>query len=251
MAAVRERMRRCGLILVGHGSSGCTGPNELLDRQAASIARRGLVAEAHALALHGMRSPAAVLERLGPREAFVLPLFMSPGQIVREKIPKALGLNGAVTRVNGRTLRLCPPIGVHPRLMDLVADRVMDHLSEAGFAAADTTVLLIGHGSTANTASREATELQASRVRKRRRFRAVETAFLQQPPGLAEVIGGLSEPVVAMGLFATNGRHSTDEIEEIIVHAASPKITYLGAVGGHDGILEVIEWAIADTITQA
>ncbi len=250
-AADRERLRRCGLILVGHGSSRCAGPNELLDRQAAAIARRGFVAEAHALALHGARSPEAVLARLEAREALVLPLFMSPGQIVREKIPKVLGLNGAVTRVNGRTLHLCPPIGIHPKLTDLIAGQVMDHLTAAGFAAADTTVLLIGHGSKTTPASREAAELQASRVRATRRFRAVKTAFLEESPSLADVISGLREPVVAMGLFATTGRHSTSEIEEIIKHAASPKIAYLGAVGGHDGILDVIEWALADCMTGA
>jgi len=137
-------------------------------------------------------------------------------------------------------MHLCPPIGLDPGLAGLIAKRAGERLGERGISAGDASLLLIGHGSPNGSESRQATEAQASRVRKMAVFNKVETAYLEEPPALADVLETLSGPVAAVALLATQGPHARDDIGRLIADDGVEDTVYIGAIGGDEAIPELI-----------
>lgn len=231
---------RSALILVGHGSVRCPGPGRQLERHAEALARRGLFAEVRTATLFGGSPPSDALRSVESESVYVMPMFMCNGQYTQDRVPEAFGLSAATARSNGRRMHLCPPIGLAPGLARLIAERAAERLAERGISAGDATLLLIGHGSPNGSASRQATETQASRVRKTAVFDKVETAYLEEPPALAEVLATLSGPVAAVALLATRGPHARDDIGRLIEDDGVSDIVHIGAIGGDEAIPELI-----------
>jgi len=231
--------RRSALILVGHGSVRCPGPGQQLERHAEALARHGLFAEVRTATLFGDRPPGEALRSVESESVYVMPMFMCNGQYTQDKVPEAFGLSTAA-RTNGRRMHVCPPIGLDPGLARLIARRATERLAERGISAGDATLLLIGHGSPTGSASRQATEAQASWVREMDVFDKIETAYLEEPPALADVLETLSGPVAAVALLATQGPHARDDIGRLIADDGVADIVYIGAIGGDEAIPELI-----------
>ncbi len=232
--------RRSALILVGHGSVRCPGPGQQLERHAEALARRGLFAEVRTATLCGGRPPGEALRSVESESVYVMPMFMCNGQYTQDRVPEAFGLSAATDRSNGRRMHLCPPIGLDPGLARLIARRATERLAERGIFAGHATLLLIGHGSPTGSASRQATEAQASRLRDMGMFDKIETAYLEEPPALAEVLETLSGPVAAVALLATQGPHAREDIGRPIADDGVADIAYIGAIGGDAAIPELI-----------
>ena len=236
--------RRSALILVGHGSVRCSGPGRQLERHAKALARRGLFAEVRTATLHGGPPPGEALRSIESESVYVMPMFMCNGQYIRDRMPEAFGLSAATAqtdaRTNGRTVHLCPPIGLDPGLAGLIAKRATERLAERGISSGDANLLLIGHGSPTGSASRHATEAQALRVREMDVFDRVETAYLEEPPALSDVLETLSGPVAAVALLATQGPHAREDIGRLIADDGIAEIVYIGAIGGDEGIPDLI-----------
>jgi sirohydrochlorin cobaltochelatase len=228
------------LILVGHGSVRCSGPGRQLERHAEALARRGLFAEVRTATLHGGPPPGEALRSIESESVYVMPMFMCNGRYIQDRMPEAFGLSAASARTNGRTVHLCPPIGLDPGLAGLIARRATERLAERGISSGDANLLLIGHGSPTGSASRHATEAQAIRVREMDVFGKVETAYLEEPPALADVMEALSGPVAAVALLATQGPHAREDICRLIADDGIAEIVYIGAIGGDEAIPELI-----------
>jgi sirohydrochlorin cobaltochelatase len=232
--------RRSALILVAHGSNRCPGPGQQLERHAQALARRGLFAEVRTATLQGGRPPGEALRSIASERVFVMPMFMCNGQYIRDKVPEAFGLTSVATRPNGRTVHLCPPIGLEPGLAALAARRATECLEDLGVSAGEAALLLIGHGSPNGSASRQATESQALRIRGMGVFDRVVTAYLEEPPALADVLPALSGPVAAVALLAAHGPHAREDIGRPIADGGGRDVAYIGAIGGDEAIPEVI-----------
>jgi sirohydrochlorin cobaltochelatase len=236
--------QQSALIIVGHGSAGNPRANRVLVEHAEALARRRLFAEVHATALHGgMPAPSQILSGIRTRRAYIVPLLMCDGRTAQDDMPSAFGLTGPTAAADAAALPaalLCPPVGTHPQVADLITRRVLERLALLGLAAGDTAVLLVGHGSPNNSASQAATEAQAERVRRQGLFRDVVTAYLEQPPLLAEVLHAVAPPLAVVGLFAAPGVHATHDVETAIAARGGTGISYLGAIGGDEQIAEII-----------
>jgi sirohydrochlorin cobaltochelatase len=232
--------RRSALILVAHGSNRCPGPGQQLERHAHALARRGLFAEVCTATLQGGRSPGEALRSVESERVYVMPMFMCNGQYTRDRVPEAFGLLGAADRPNGRMVHLCPPIGLDPGLAVLASRRATERLDDIGISAAGATLLLIGHGSPTSSASRQATESQALRIRGTGAFSRVETAYLEEPPAFVDVLSALSGSVVVVALLAAQGPHAREDIGRLIAEDGRRDVAYIGAIGGDEAIPEVI-----------
>ena len=71
-------------------------------------------------------------------------------------------------------------------------------------------------------------------------FNKVETAYLEEPPALADVLETLSGPVAAVALLATQGPHARDDIGRLIADDGVEDTVYIGAIGGDEAIPELI-----------
>ena len=228
------------MILVGHGSVRCPGPGQQLERHAGALARPALFAEVRTATLFGGPPPGEALRSVDSESVYVMPMFMCNGQYVQDRVPEAFGLSAATARGNGRRTHVCPPIGLDPGLAGLIAKRAAERLAERGISAGDAALLLIGHGSPTGSASRQATEAQALWVREMAVFDKVETAYLEEPPALVDVLETLSGPVAAVALLATQGPHARDDIGRLIADDGVADIVYIGAIGGDEAIPELI-----------
>ncbi len=228
------------MILVGHGSVRCPGPSQQLERHAEALSRRGLFAEVRTATLYGGSLPGKTLRSIESESVYVMPMFMCNGQYSQDRVPEAFGLSAAPAGSNGRKMHLCPPIGLDPGLAGLIARRATESLAERGISTGDARLLLIGHGSPNGSASRQATEAQALRVREMDVFDEVETAYLEEPPALADVLETLSGPVAAVALLATQGPHAREDIGRLIDDVGMAEIVYIGAIGGDEAIPELI-----------
>lgn len=132
----------------------------------------------------------------------IYPLFMAGGWFVNSEMPRRLTAAG----VEGYAV--LPPLGFDPALPALGADLARAAAATAGLDPADTTLVVVGHGSSKSSASADATRAFAAALPPG--FARVLTVFLEEPPHLADVAP--DGPAVCLPFFATNGSHTTDDI---------------------------------------
>jgi sirohydrochlorin cobaltochelatase len=158
--------------------------------------------------LNGTPSVTDALVSLTSHVVHVVPFFMEEGWFVREVIPRALG-DGS-----GHELRYHSPVGVHPAVAKLVAERVRQ---TCGAAAAQFSVLLVGHGSARAPGRQMALHRHAEVLRARERFGGVRAAFLEEQPLVAEaLLEWRAVPVALVGCFAGEGGHVRNDLPALI-----------------------------------
>lgn len=175
-------------------------------------------------------------------EVIVVPVLISDGYFVREVIPREMGLTGRVTRAGGRCIRYADPIGAHPALASVIAQRA----EEAGADARDGLAVL-GHGTPRNPQSAANVFLQANYLTQMDPAREVAAMFIDQEPNMRDLFRILTaQSVVVVPLFVANGWHVGETIPEDLAldgRATSRdgrNVRYAAAVGTHPRVAEVI-----------
>lgn len=118
---------------------------------------------------------------------------------------------------------------------------------------AQSTLVLVAHGSTANDGSGAAVELQAAALRERHIFADVQAAFWKQPPFLADVVPqAATSLVIVVPFFISAGFFSETVIPQAlglsmdgsptgrIRRQAARVLCYGQPVGTHDRMTEVV-----------
>ena len=98
------------------------------------------------------------------REIFVVPNFISEGYFTRTVIPREMGLTGAVTVRDGRTIKYCEPAGKHPGMTELLLNEARS--VAPGVPPEETSLLIVGHGTGLDPNSAEAARRQAALIAK-------------------------------------------------------------------------------------
>lgn len=177
----------------------------------------------------------------------LVPLFMSEGYFTGTVIPREMRLEGSPTRRGHQSIQITRPVGVHPRLADVVLERAKETglPSSAGLA-------ILGHGTERNPQSAKTVREQAERVRSAGAFHRVETIFLDQAPGLDQLPVLFPDgDVIVVPLFMAEGWHVDDTIpEDLGLHAPSngPRIHYTPPVGTHPVLQQVILDLVEETM---
>jgi sirohydrochlorin cobaltochelatase len=237
---VTEPSARAGaIILVGHGTANEAAQSGLARHAATLIGSEGF-AEVHVAMLHGPGPrPGEVLGRMARRPVFVVPVMMCDGMAAERAVAAAFGTEDS-------EVHFCPPVGMHPRLTALIADRAACTAEGLRVRPAETALLLIAHGSLRHPASEDAACRQAAALQGTGVFAEVAVAFLEQPPRVPIVLRRLNRPVVAVGLFAVAGHHAMSDVTAAIAAAGRHDVAYLGPIGADPDIASVIASMIAD-----
>lgn len=221
-------------MLCAHGARGGLVEAPL---HAARIARLGRFAEVRVASLTGGPSLSAVVEGLRAEEAYVVPLLMAEGYTSAEILPRALAgrPSGAPRAI------LCRPIGSHPRMADLVAQAATATCRARGWSAGETALVVLGHGTPRNAQSTGTALRHAACLARDGRFARVETAFLEQAPGLPEILDACAgcAGTVVVGLFADRGVHADQDVPGIL-EGFGARVAYAGPVGALPDIAELI-----------
>ena len=111
------------LILVGHGSARLPDSAAPILALADQLRRRGPWREVEAVFMKQSPGLDGALGRVSAATVVVVPVFAGKGYYTDQLIPHAMGLDGPVTRRDGRTILYTPPAGTHPRIPALLTAR--------------------------------------------------------------------------------------------------------------------------------
>jgi sirohydrochlorin cobaltochelatase len=111
----------------------------------------------------------------------------------------------------------------------------------------NTTLIIVGHGSTENPDSSEPTQEHADTIREQGIFDEVRCAFWKEEPALREVLYGIkSSNIVVVPNFISEGYFTQKviprelELTGRITHRGSQNIFYADPVGSHPSMTEAL-----------
>ena len=180
-------------------------------------------------------------------EVFVVPMFMGEGYFTDRVLPRELGLDGQITIRDGLRIHYCPPVGRNRRMAQLVLDRAEEAVSLSREAQAETTLVVVGHGTDRHPRSADTTRSVVGELREKGPYARVVPAFLDQEPALARVLQEDPGPnIIVVPFFVSAGWHVGTTIprdfpvERRVVETTQRRTWYAEPVGTHDGMVEVV-----------
>jgi sirohydrochlorin cobaltochelatase len=207
------------LLIVGHGSTVNPSSSSPTLTHAAAIRRRGIFADVACCfwkeepslrdALFFFRDPAI-------RNVYVVPNFISEGYFTRAVIPRELELTGAETeRRNGQVWKYCEPVGNHESMTAHLLERARE--IAPGVPEAETSLLIVGHGTSLNDNSAVAAKEQAEKIRALGRYADVLNVYMEEAPLVADWLHLTKMPnVVVVPFFISDGLHSYEDIPALL-----------------------------------
>lgn len=230
------------LIIAGHGSHLDANSSEPFHRLAAAIRARNAFDAVSVAFWKEEPSFARALDAVTDPDVVIVPVFISTGYFTNTVLPREFRLDGPLTIRGNQRIRYTPPVGVHPRLADVIIQRALD----AGAGPGDALVVL-GHGTRRDSRSEENVYAMAERVAARRTFAEWGVAFIDQDPGMDSILERFrSRRIFIVPLFIAEGWHVGQTIpadlalegprtsrDDRIVHYTPP-------VGTHPALADVV-----------
>jgi len=207
------------LLIAGHGSTVNPDSSAPTLMHAAEIRRRGIFAEVACCfwkeepslrdALLFFRDPAI-------SDVYVVPNFISEGYFTRTVIPRELELTGPETnRPSGQIWKYCQPVGNHQRMTELLLQRAHEVAPE--IPEVETSLLIVGHGTSLNDNSAVAAKHQAGIIRALHRYGAVLNVYMEEPPLVSDWLTlTQTRNVVVVPFFISDGLHSYEDIPAML-----------------------------------
>jgi sirohydrochlorin cobaltochelatase len=207
------------LLVVGHGSTVNPDSSTPTLLHAAEIRHRGIFAEVACCFWKeepSLRDALLFFSDEAIREVYVVPNFISEGYFTRTVIPRELELTGLETeRSGGQIWKYCDPVGSHRGMTELLLQRGQE--VAPGIPAAETSLLIVGHGTGLNDNSAVAAKHQVEVIRAMNRYAAVLNVYMEEPPLVSDWLK-LTETrnVVVVPFFVSDGLHSDEDIPAML-----------------------------------
>jgi sirohydrochlorin cobaltochelatase len=251
------------LILLAHGSRNPEAREEYARIWSAVSERLSVPVHFGVLEFPGddllsIADAVATCAREGAARVVALPLFLFSAGHVREDIPEEIE---AALRETPVQLLYQPPLGVHPSLLDVVADRAAEALSADG-SAEPAALVLVGAG-TSDPQSNSELYRAARLLWERKQHPYVDVAFVSlTEPTVSEVLGrckalGWQRVVLApyflnTGVLARRIRARVTEAQESLPDL---KIVVAEHFGIHPSLIDLLveraEQALVRSVTAS
>lgn len=231
-----------GVLVVAHGERGGSRDNRLLMSLRDRIAAAGIVRATEAGVLNGEPGLDAAVARLRAAAVgrlLIYPFFMSGGYFVRTLVPARV-----FEAWPDAPASYLAPLGLDRGLPALVHRMGVAATAGAGWAIADSRLLIVGHGSAGSRASADATTALASTVARLGGFAEVGLALLEEPPYVADVLAASLRQTTVVGFFSGDGLHARDDVPTAIA-AAGRRAVYAGPVGADPEVASLALAAVA------
>jgi sirohydrochlorin cobaltochelatase len=223
------------LLIVAHGSTVNPDSSAPTLAHAAEIRRRKIFADVECAFWKeepSLRDALFLFDPQSIREVYVAPNFISEGYFTQTVVPRELELDGGITkRSTGQIWKYCDPVGNHPMMTELLLKRA----NEIALAidAADTSLLIVAHGTDLNENSAVAAKREAEKIRSLGKYAAVFNVYMEEPPLVSDWRElTKTSNVIVVPFFISDGLHSYEDIPVLlgIVDAApSPRSSHEGA----------------------
>jgi sirohydrochlorin cobaltochelatase len=207
------------LLIVAHGSTVNPDSSAPTLAHAAEIRRRKIFPQVECAFWKEEPSLRDALFLFAPetiREVYVVPNFISEGYFTQTVVPRELELNGRITkRSNEQIWRYCEPVGNHPLMTELLLKRARDVAPEA--APAETSLLIVAHGTDLNENSAVAAKREAEKIRALGKYATVLNVYMEEPPLVSDWRKlTKTRNVVVVPFFISDGLHSYEDIPRLI-----------------------------------
>jgi sirohydrochlorin cobaltochelatase len=207
------------LLIVAHGSTVNPDSSAPTLAHAAETRRRKVFADVKCAFWKeepSLRDALFLFDPEAIREVCVVPNFISEGYFTQTVIPRELELNGRITkRQSGQTWKYCQPVGNHPAVTELLLKRA--HEVAPGIDPAETSLLIVAHGTDLNENSAVAAKREAEKIRGLGKFAEVLNVYMEEPPLVSGWLKLTKTPnVVVVPFFISDGLHSYEDIPRLI-----------------------------------
>jgi len=155
------------LLVLGHGSSKHPDSSRSVKKHTEALRAQGGFSEVHCAFLK--EEPyieEGVLDSMQADKICIVPDFLAEGYFTRQVIPKKLNLIE-----KGSSVKYCPPVGTHPLMVDLINSAAISVLDN--WKVEETSLLVIGHGSTKNFCSKQTLKSHLANLRKQTDWKQV------------------------------------------------------------------------------
>ena len=207
------------LLIVAHGSTVNPDSSAPTLAHAAEIRRRKVFAHVGCAFWKeepSLRDALFLFDPESTREVYVVPNFISEGYFTQTVVPRELELNERITkRSNGQVWRYCEPVGNHPAMTELLLKRACEVAT--GIDPAETSLLIVAHGTDLNENSAVAAKREAEKIRALGKFAEVLNVYMEEPPLVSEWRKlTKTRNVVVVPFFISDGLHSYEDIPRLI-----------------------------------
>jgi sirohydrochlorin cobaltochelatase len=214
-----NRTRDAALLIVAHGSTVNPDSSAPTLAHATEIRRRKVFAEvewAFWKEEPNLRDALFLFDPESIREVYVVPNFISEGYFTQTVVPRELELDGRITtRSNGQIWRYCEPVGNHSLMTELLLKRARDVAPDA--APAETSLLIVAHGTDLNENSAVAAKREAEKIRALGKYAAVLNVYMEEAPLVSNWRNFTETPnVVVVPFFISDGLHSYEDIPRLL-----------------------------------
>ena len=210
---------KTALLIVAHGSTVNPDSSAPTLAHAAEIRRRKIFAEVGCAFWKeepSLRDAIFLFDPESIHEVCVVPNFISEGYFTQTVIPRELELNGPTTkRRSGQTWKYCRPVGNHPAMTELLLKRARE--IAPGVDLAETSLLIVAHGTDLNENSAVAAKREAEKIRALGEFAAVLNVYMEESP-LVSHWRKLTKTrnVLVVPFFISDGLHSYEDIPALL-----------------------------------
>jgi sirohydrochlorin cobaltochelatase len=213
------RFHNTALLIVGHGSTVNPDSSAPTVTHAAEIRRRKVfvdVACAFWKEEPSLRDALFLFDPDSIREVYVVPNFISEGYFTQTVIPRELELNGRITkRSNGQIWEYCEPVGNHSMMTELLLKRAGEVAQDV--SPAQTTLLIVAHGTDLNENSAVAAKREAENIRALGKYGDVLNVYMEEPPLVSDWQKlTTTTNVVVVPFFISDGLHSYEDIPVLL-----------------------------------
>jgi sirohydrochlorin cobaltochelatase len=220
-----QQKSQSALLIVGHGSTVNPDSSAPTLAQARAIRTQGIFRDVGCCFWKeepSMRDALLFFAQPEIGEVYVVPNFISEGYFTQTVIPRELELDGRLTvRPDGQLWKYCEPVGNHPEVTSLLLQRARE--IAPGVPEAETTLLVVGHGTALNDNSAVAAKRQVEKIAALGRYASVQSAYMEEPPLIADWLRLTRTPsVVVVPFFISDGLHSYQDIPRLLGIESEP-----------------------------
>lgn len=201
------------LLLAGHGSHISPGTAGLVWSYVDQLRARGVADEISACFWKEPPSFRNATGSLCSKTVIVVPVLAADGYFSRTVIPAEMGLDGPVTRVGERCIHYTRPLGMHPRLAEVLHASVLQQMAALEVEHEEVAVAVIGHGTRRDSRSREAARRTAHSLAAKLPGCDVLEAYLDDDPPIPSIYDRTEAPVIlAAPWFLAPGSHVSFDV---------------------------------------
>jgi sirohydrochlorin cobaltochelatase len=193
------------------------------------LRERGQFCEVHCAFLKEEPWVADALEKIHSEDVVIVPDFLAEGYFTRQVIPGLLKLDTLPD-----TVRYCAPVGTHPMMQELIAQSAEGVAGD--WRPDETSLLLVGHGSTKNSHSKLTLLDHVQALREKGSFVEIVDGWLEEEPFIQqwqEVV--TRNKVIVVPFLLSDGQHGGWDIPEMLgIDKTQPVHGVTHQLGGRD-----------------